>query len=173
MAATDQTYRNQRALDIVFAASCFLMLVSVLWMFAQDYNREFKTVQRQFRDVEAARNERLMLEKLPTAEQVEEKHKEVADARQEVERVRAQVQPVQRELTARKDIDDDKYRSIKEQYDSKMSYRDIAAEQEGRATDPDQKTRLTQDVQRRGAELSELLKSLTQAQEALDKDDAE
>ena len=36
MAATDQNYRNQYALDIVFAVSSILMLVSVLWMFVQD-----------------------------------------------------------------------------------------------------------------------------------------
>ena len=30
MAATDQTYRNQRTLDIVFAVSCILMLVGTL-----------------------------------------------------------------------------------------------------------------------------------------------
>jgi mono/diheme cytochrome c family protein len=173
MAATDQTYRNQRALDIVFAASCFLMLVSVLWMFAQDYNREFKTVQRQFRDVEAARNERLMLEKLPTPEQVEEKRKAVADARREVDRVRAEVQPVQRELTAKKDLKDDEYRSIKEQYDSKMSYRDIAAEQEGRATDSTVKERLRKDVEARDTALRQLQARLTKAQEELDQIDAE
>ena len=78
MAATDRTYRDQKVLDIVFAVSCILMLVSILWMFAQDYNREFKDVQRKFRDVETAQNERLMLDKLPNREQVEARRKAVA-----------------------------------------------------------------------------------------------
>jgi hypothetical protein len=52
MAATDQTYRNQKALDIVFAASSVALLLSMIWMFVQDYNREWKTEQREFRDVD-------------------------------------------------------------------------------------------------------------------------
>ena len=43
MAATDQTYRKQYTLDIVFGASSVLMLVSIVLMFAQDYYRPFKT----------------------------------------------------------------------------------------------------------------------------------
>ena len=45
MAASDQTYRNQRTLDVVFGVSCLLMLVSIVWMFAQDYYRPFKVEQ--------------------------------------------------------------------------------------------------------------------------------
>src|SRR5262245_47153740 len=65
MAATDQTYRSQRTLDAVFGASCLLMLISVVWMFAQDYFREFKVEQRDFRDVETALAERDMLNLVP------------------------------------------------------------------------------------------------------------
>ena len=56
MAATDQHYRNQKTLDIVFAVSCVLMLISTIWMLVQDYNREYKAIQREFRDVEATLN---------------------------------------------------------------------------------------------------------------------
>src|SRR5437899_8502734 len=65
MAATDQTYRSQRTLDIVFGVTCLLMLLSVVWMFAQDYYRDFKVEQREFRDVETALAERTMLNLLP------------------------------------------------------------------------------------------------------------
>ena len=65
MAATDQTYRNIRATHVVFGVSCVLMLGSVLWMCYQDYNREYKPIQRTFRDVEEGRNLRVMLEQLP------------------------------------------------------------------------------------------------------------
>ena len=54
MAASDKPFHNQRTLDIVFAVSNILMLLSVVWMFVQDYNREFKVEQRTFRDVEVA-----------------------------------------------------------------------------------------------------------------------
>jgi hypothetical protein len=36
MAATDQPYRNQNTLDVVFGVSCVLMLVTTGWMFWQD-----------------------------------------------------------------------------------------------------------------------------------------
>ena len=58
MAATDQTYRNQYSLDVVFAVSSILMLVSIVWMLVQDFQREWKTEQRVFRDVEVAMAQR-------------------------------------------------------------------------------------------------------------------
>ena len=72
MAATDQNYRNQKGLDIVFGVSCVLMLLSVVWMFWQDYSREFKVEQRDFRDVEAAVAERQMLQLVPDQKQMED-----------------------------------------------------------------------------------------------------
>ena len=54
MAASDKPFNNQRTLDIVFAVSNILMLLSVLWMLVQDYQREYKVEQRAFRDVEVA-----------------------------------------------------------------------------------------------------------------------
>src|SRR4051794_22194879 len=125
MAATDQTYRNQRILDVVFAASCVLLLLSTLWMFAQDYNREFKDVQRTFRDVEAARTERLMLEALPEPGLVRKRHEAVVEARQALARARESVAPEERRLTALRDQQDNAYREIKADYDSKMSFYNI------------------------------------------------
>jgi cytochrome c2 len=65
MAASDQTYRSQKLLDIVFAVTGILMLLSIVGMFTQDYFREFKVEQRRFRDVEAAMAERSLLDVLP------------------------------------------------------------------------------------------------------------
>ena len=91
MAATDQPYRSQRALDIVFAVSCILMLVSVVWMFVQDYARDWKGDQRQFRDVETAVNERLMLERLPDPGVVATKRQAAEAARKEFNDAKAAV----------------------------------------------------------------------------------
>ncbi len=173
MAATDQTYRNQRALDVVFGVSCVLMLLSILWMFVQDFNREFKTVQRQFRDVEEALNEHMMLAKLPSKEDVAEKRKAIADARAELEAAKKKVQPVERDLMARHDIQDNKYREIKADYDSKMSLYNIAIEHYGKAADPAARERLDREVKERFAELEKLQKELSDAQDALDKTDLE
>lgn len=54
MAARDETYRDQKMLDIVFAVSSILMLLSLIWMFWVDYNRPFKSVQRKGFDIEVA-----------------------------------------------------------------------------------------------------------------------
>ena len=65
MAASAQPYRNQRRLDIAFGVSSVLMLFSIVWMFVDDYNREWKPEQRRFRDVETAMSQRLALEQIP------------------------------------------------------------------------------------------------------------
>jgi cbb3-type cytochrome oxidase cytochrome c subunit/mono/diheme cytochrome c family protein len=54
MAARDDTYRNQRWLDIVFALSGVALLASMIWMFAKDYFREYRPVQQRGRQVEVA-----------------------------------------------------------------------------------------------------------------------
>src|SRR5436190_19787991 len=92
MAASDQTYRNQRTLHIVFAVSSVAMLVTTVWMFWDDYNRPFKKEQRVFRTVEEELAKRTLLTTAPTAEQraaVVEAEKEVAKARETSRAVRA------------------------------------------------------------------------------------
>ena len=81
MAATDKPYRNQQTLHIVFAVSCVAMLLTTVWMLMDDYNREFKTVQRKFRDVEAQLSLGLMLEHMPPRKQVDDAVERVAGAR--------------------------------------------------------------------------------------------
>ena len=39
MAATDQPYRNQYRLDVVFGVSCVLLLASTAWMMYDDHVR--------------------------------------------------------------------------------------------------------------------------------------
>src|SRR5919198_2290562 len=103
MAATDQTYRNQRALDIVFGASCALLLLTTVWMFVQDYNRDFKAVQRKFRDVSAAMSEREMIDKLPDPELVEKKRQAVQEARRKGEDTKKEGAGVEGALNARRE----------------------------------------------------------------------
>src|SRR5580704_5151962 len=81
MAATDQNYRNQYTLDVVFAVSSILMLVSIVWMLVQDFQREYKTEQREFRDVEVAMAQREALAKMPRLADFEKAKKTVDAAR--------------------------------------------------------------------------------------------
>src|SRR6185437_9420565 len=122
MAATDQTYRSQKTLDIVFAVSCILMLLGTLWMFWQDYDRQFKHVQREFRDVEEGMNEYQMLAQLPSQEQMAEVRKDVSEAKKKYEEAHDKVRGRERELMAKHDLTDNTYRSIKADFDSKTSF---------------------------------------------------
>jgi cytochrome c2 len=52
MPATEQTWRNQKLLHVVFAVSGVAMLGATIWMFAADHFREWKPIQRTFIKVE-------------------------------------------------------------------------------------------------------------------------
>jgi mono/diheme cytochrome c family protein/exonuclease VII large subunit len=167
MAATDQTYRSQKTLDIVFAVSCILMLLGTLWMFWQDYDRQFKHVQREFRDVEEAMNEYQMLAQLPSQEQVNQARAKVEEAKKQYEAKHNDLLATERALTAKHDIADNRYRGIKADFDSKTSLYNIAMEHYGKADTPRQ-SELKAEVDRLDKELKELQAELARAQDELD-----
>src|SRR5262245_17449980 len=132
MAATDQLYRSQKTMDLVFGISCGAMLLTTLWMFAQDYYRPFKTVQRTFRDVEATLAERDLVDKLPDPDLVREKNAAVRRARRDLEQAKASVASADRDLKAKREKADEAYRAIKADYDAQMSYYNIAIDDAGK-----------------------------------------
>src|SRR5882672_3744030 len=85
MAATDKHYRNQKTLNLLFAFSCVAMLLSVVWMLVDDYKREFKKVQRDFRDVEESVSLNVMLDKLPDEDTLKDARKSVTQKRETLE----------------------------------------------------------------------------------------
>src|SRR5262249_27505604 len=52
MPATEETYRGQPTLHVIFAISSVAMLLSIVWMIMADHLRPWKQVQREFHDVE-------------------------------------------------------------------------------------------------------------------------
>src|SRR5258705_4897823 len=82
MAASDKPLRDQNKLDMVFAISSIAMLVSALLMFAQDYFREWKPEQRLFREVEAKLAQRLLLDAIPSDDDLAAAEEAVTQARQ-------------------------------------------------------------------------------------------
>jgi cbb3-type cytochrome oxidase cytochrome c subunit len=168
MAASDQPYRSQKTLDIVFAVSCVLMLLSCVWMFVQDYARDWKGDQRKFRDVETAVTERLMLERLPDPKVVGEKRHAAEAARKEFNDAKAAVDREDTRLQAEHERADTAYRSVKAEYDSKVSLYDICNEEIGHATDPAAKARLEQERTTRRAELDKLQNQLYAALQNVD-----
>src|SRR5579859_5983769 len=98
MAASDQTYRNQKALDVVFGVSCVLMLASIVWMFADDYNRSWKKEQRAFRDVQEAMDERFALSRLPDPAELIVAEKRVSDEKDKLAKKSDRLQEIESEL---------------------------------------------------------------------------
>jgi mono/diheme cytochrome c family protein len=132
MAATDQNYRSQKGLDIVFGVSCVLMLLGVVWMFWQDYGREFKVEQRDFRDVETAIAERQMLNLVPDQkqmEEIEEAEKYLRMAREARDEKAEQLsKSLKKALTVRTKAAADA-QGVKADYDSVVSLYNIAVEE--------------------------------------------
>src|SRR4051812_29597270 len=55
MPATEETYRSQPYLHIVFAVSSVVMTLVIIWMILADHLRPWKQVQRDFQRVETAK----------------------------------------------------------------------------------------------------------------------
>src|SRR5258708_751369 len=131
MAATDKNYRSQAALDIVFGASSVLMLASIVWMFAQDYYRDFKVEGRDFRDVEEALAQRQMLRLVPDQEklkEIEAAENALAEARKEqTEKAQAIEKQITALLPAKVDSEG-KAQALKADYDSLVSIYNIEVE---------------------------------------------
>jgi cytochrome c2 len=167
MAATDQNYRNRKMLDIVFAVTCVLMLVTIIWMFFQDYNREFKHVQRKFRDVDEALTERQLLEKLPNAEQLQQATDQRGKAAAEFQQVKDATEKANRSLLAEKAQREADYQGIKADYDSLVSLYNLAVEKRDEG-EPDRQQALQADVDKRKQEVDALGTRLVAAQDRVD-----
>jgi len=88
MPATEETYRRQPTLHIVFAISSIAMLLSIVWMIMADHLRPWKQVQREFHDVEhdklEATKKQKETEQLQTAQgKIQEIDNKIKQAQQE------------------------------------------------------------------------------------------
>src|SRR5260370_13593763 len=95
MAASDTTYRNTKGLHIVFAVTSLVMLVTVMWMFADDFYRPWKVEQRVFRDVETEMAKRALLAATPSEEKVQQIvaiEQELAEKKADVARLKSEVE---------------------------------------------------------------------------------
>ncbi|MBI3409518.1 MAG: c-type cytochrome [Planctomycetes bacterium] len=132
MAATDKHYRDQYRLDFVFALTSLLMLVSMIWMFAQDYNREYKDEQRTFRDVEQGIAQRQAYDQLPSEEEVRKAEELVDNTKQEKESKDPEITSLRTEianLRPEKEKNEAAYNSVKADLDSALSFLYIALEE--------------------------------------------
>ena len=77
MPASEETYRRQPTLHLVFAISSIAMLLSTVWMVMADHLRPWKQVQREFQLVErekleAAEKQKLEEQKTKYQKQIDE-----------------------------------------------------------------------------------------------------
>ena len=47
MPATEQTWRDQKLLHLLFGITSLALLIATVWMFAKDHAREWKGYQRK------------------------------------------------------------------------------------------------------------------------------
>ncbi len=133
MAASDQTYRNQKTLDTVFGVSCLLMLIGIFAMFWQDYSRPWKKVQRQFRDVDEAITQRQLLTEiaghLAVLDAAEEKAKAIGEARKQLQEATDKAGSDVHAKQADRDRLSSKAAELKANRDSIQSLYDIAVDE--------------------------------------------
>ena len=92
MPASEETYRAQPALHVIFAVSSIAMLLSIVWMIMADHLRPWKQVQRDFHAIER--------EKLKVSEQealkTQQTHSEA-----EIKRIDEQIKEAQTKAAER------------------------------------------------------------------------
>jgi cbb3-type cytochrome oxidase cytochrome c subunit len=74
MPATEETYRSQSVLNIVFGVTSLVMAVVVVWMIMADHLRPWKKTQREFQKIETAKleaAERQQIQDLETRKKAE------------------------------------------------------------------------------------------------------
>src|SRR3954467_3370192 len=103
MPATEETYRRQPPLHVVFAITSIAMTLSIVWMIMADHLRPWKQVQRDFHKIEAAKlraseaAKQKELEK-KSISQLEAIDQKIEDARRLAEENSSQIRAVDKEL---------------------------------------------------------------------------
>src|SRR6516165_6630075 len=103
MPATEETYRSQPTLHLVFAISSIAMLLSTVWMVMADHLRQWKQVQRDFHSIErdklqATEQEKLKVQKEKYDTQIKELDTKIAAAEANASQRAAQIRDIDREL---------------------------------------------------------------------------
>ncbi len=132
MPATEETYRPQPILHLVFAISSIAMLLSIVWMVAADHFRPWKQVQREFQEVERQKLEKSHEEKLAEQQkknqaQIDEVDAKIKQAQESAEARDSEIRQLDRELDKQGgevQLLDMQRRFKKAELDSKRSFYD-------------------------------------------------
>jgi cbb3-type cytochrome oxidase cytochrome c subunit len=132
MPATEETYRPQPILHLVFAISSIAMLLATVWMVMADHLRPWKQVQRDFQVVErgmleAAKDAKLKEQQAKYAAQIAEIDRKIEEAKAGAEARAAEINRLDKELDTlggKVDLLDMQKRFKKADLDSKRSLYD-------------------------------------------------
>ena len=134
MPATEETYRSQPTLHIVFALSSIAMTLSIVWMIMADHLRPWKQVQREFQQVEDAKLHAAEKEKLQEQqEQVRSRRSRTIDDKIQAAEASAEENASDAPRSSNRELDrqagtveglDTKQRFKKAELDSKRSFYD-------------------------------------------------
>ena len=169
MAATDQNYRSTKTLNLVFAVSSVLMFLSIIWMLVDDYQREFKVVQREFRDVETQLTLTQMLANMPDTKALDKAQETVLSLRKDRDDKRARLRAENSQLIAARDRAESTYQKWKADNDAVSSYREAAADSVAAAKSPEER-KVAQDLlDSREKQLAEIKTKTDEAESAFQK----
>ena len=124
MPSREEAWRNQYWLHVVFAVSSVAMLVSIVWMMAEDHLREWKEYQRGFLALEEQQN----ADKLKAAESEQFKQK-LTDLNQRIEQAEADLADNRiqvRDVQSRIDAQDVVVKRLDLQFKFARADRDVA-----------------------------------------------
>ncbi len=132
MPATEETYRKQPYLHIVFAISSVAMLLSIVWMVMADHLRPWKQVQREFHKVEEAKLEKAKADRLAEQQkksqaQIDDLNAKIEAAEQSADAHRSELREIDNEiqhLEGEFTLLDNQKRFQKAELDSKRSFYD-------------------------------------------------
>ncbi len=87
MPATEETYRSQPTLHVVFAISSIAMMLVIVWMIMADHLRPWKNFQREFHHYEeaklkAAEKEKVRQQAEKSQAKIDQLTKQITDAKQ-------------------------------------------------------------------------------------------
>ena len=172
MPATEETYRPQPLLHLIFAVSSLAMLLSTVWMVMADHLRPWKGFQREFQEIErqklrAAEKEKDAELKQKSQAQLDEIDAQIKAAEANAETRAAEIRNLDRDLDklgGRADYLDIRRRFKKADLDSKRSLYDGMID---RGEEREARTYLATVVAGSEHELDGLSKQLEDAQKAM------
>jgi cbb3-type cytochrome oxidase cytochrome c subunit len=168
MPATEETYRRQPTLHVIFAVSSIVMTLSIIWMIMADHLRAWKQVQRDFQRVErdklkAAEREKIEEQKNTAQAKIDEINTQIKQAEANAAQRAADMGRLDREinsLSARAEKLDTRRRFKKAELDSVRSLYDGMIE---RGEEPEARRFLNTTVAKSEQELVTLSRDLEKA----------